>query len=196
MSNKESFSGVWTTFLILPLAFLWVVLPSRICWITANIENIERETIQITRSLESELETVQTKLRSMEMNEWIGTKDDTEAIRTEIREHERLSKAWILATHVRAATCQLSCGLPGHQHVAKRRLSEIQEAINRPISWKTSAPEFLNPDRQPSPQSVQFSEHSDERRQQLKSEVDSLTSWVVHNEAQLSETLRRDQRLD
>jgi len=154
-----------------------------------HFEEIERETIQIVRSIELGQERLRTKLPSIELKEWFGTKHDTEAIRTEIREHKRLSSAWILAMHVRAAACQLSCALPGEQPVAERRLSDIQTALNGSASWKAAASLFEDLIDNKLASRWNFERTLLERRQQLRAELRTVDVWAADNEARITETL-------
>ncbi len=134
-------------------------------------------------------ERLRTKLPSIELKEWFGTKHDTEAIRTEIREHKRLSSAWILAMHVRAAACQLSCALPGEQPVAERRLSDIQTALNGSASWKAAASLFEDLIDNKLASRWNFERTLLERRQQLRAELRTVDVWAADNEARITETL-------
>jgi hypothetical protein len=157
----------------------------------AQLEDIDRETIQIARSLELEFSQLQSRLPGIRLTEWFGTKHDTETIRTEIHEHERISKAWFLAMHVRAAACQLTCAMPGERQVAERRLQAIQEALQGCEQWKASTPLFrdLIEKRLDSPWNLKSTLH--DRRSQLLVEVESLHQSVVEYESRITVNLTR-----
>jgi len=99
-----------------------------------HLEDVERETLQLQRSIEREMAQFEQAVSAIPLDEW-GTKRDTQTLHQKVAEFQQLGDKWLLALNVRGAACQLSCALPGDQAVARRRLAAIQSAVEDSAPW-------------------------------------------------------------